>query len=80
VRAVEDLLEGRGGALFLAFLKCSVWVAAVTLPLAWAMVPGARLAFAYPLGCPAAAGGFLFGVGAALTGTALPLDGGWTVH
>jgi uncharacterized protein len=68
VRAVEDLLEGRGGALFLAFLKCAVWVAAITLPLAWAMVPGAHLALSYPLGWPAAAGGFLFGVGAALNG------------
>ena len=68
VRAVEDLLKGRGGALFLAFLKCAVWVAAITLPLAWAMVPGAHLALSYPLGWPAAAGGFLFGVGAALNG------------
>jgi uncharacterized protein len=66
VRAVEDLLDGRGGALFLAFLKCSVWVAATTVPLAWAAVPGGHFAVGYPLAWPVAAGGFLFGVGAAL--------------
>lgn len=68
VRAVEDLLDGRGGALFLAFLKCSVWVAATTVPLAWAAVPGGHFAVGYPLAWPVAAGGFLFGVGAALNG------------
>lgn len=68
VRAVEDLLDGRGGALFLAFLKCAVWVAAITLPLSWAMVPGLHFAPGYPLDWPVAAGGFLFGIGAALNG------------
>lgn len=68
VRAVEDLFDGRGGGLFLAFLKCSIWVAAITLPLSWAMVPGAHIASAAPLAWPVAAGGFLFGVGAALNG------------
>jgi uncharacterized protein len=68
VRAVEDLLEGRGAALFLGFLKCAVWVALVTPPLAWTMVPGAGLACSYPLGWPVVVGGFLFGVGAAVNG------------
>jgi uncharacterized protein len=68
VRAVEDLLEGRGAALFLGFLKCAVWVALVTLPLTWTMVPGARLACSYPLGWPVLVGGFLFGMGAAVNG------------
>ena len=68
VRAIEDVMDGRGGALFFGFLKCSAWVAAVTLPLAWAMAPGARLALAHPVAWPAAAGGLLFGIGAALNG------------
>jgi uncharacterized membrane protein YedE/YeeE len=68
VRAINDLLDGRGGALFLAFLKCSAWVAAITLPLNWIMVPGGHFAPGYPLAWPVAAGGFLFGVGAALNG------------
>src|SRR5215218_9914601 len=68
VRAIEDLLDGRGGALFLAFLKCSIWVAAVTLPLAWGALPGGHSAVGYLLTWQVAAGGFLFGVGAALNG------------
>jgi uncharacterized protein len=68
VRAVEDLLDGRGGTLFLAFLKCSIWVAAITLPLNWAMVPGGHFASGFSLAWPVAAGGFLFGIGAALNG------------
>jgi uncharacterized membrane protein YedE/YeeE len=68
VRAVDDLLEGRGWDLFLGFLRCSLWVAAVTLPLIWFVLPEPRLAFSYPLAWPVVAGGFLFGVGAALNG------------
>lgn len=68
VRAVEELLDGRSGALFLAFLECSVWVAAITLPLAWAALPGGHFATCHPLTWQAAAGGFLFGIGAALNG------------
>lgn len=68
VRAIEDILDDRGGTLFLGFLKCSAWAAAATLPLAWAMAPGARLALAYPVAWPAAVGGLLFGIGAALNG------------
>jgi uncharacterized membrane protein YedE/YeeE len=68
VRAVRDLLEGRGGTLFLGFLKCSAWVAAVTLPLAWTVAPEDHLASGYRPDWPVAAGGFLFGIGAAVNG------------
>ena len=68
VRAIDGLVNGRGAELFVGFLKCSVWVLAVTLALAWTVVPEARLAFGYPLGWEAAAGGFMFGLGAATNG------------
>lgn len=68
VRAIDGMVNGRGAELFVGFLKCSVWVLAVTLALAWSLVPDARLAFGYPLGWEAAAGGFVFGLGAATNG------------
>src|SRR3712207_182179 len=68
VRAVRDLLERRGGTLFLGFLKCAAWVAAVTLPAAWTVAPKAHLAFGYRPDWPVAVGGFLFGIGAAVNG------------
>jgi uncharacterized protein len=68
VRAMQDLLEGRGGTLFLGFLKCSTWVVAVTLPLAWTVALEAHLAFGYRPDWPVAVGGFLFGIGAVING------------
>jgi hypothetical protein len=68
VRAVEDLLERRGSTLFLGFLKCATWAAVVTVLVVWTRVPGAHLAFAFPLSWPVAFGGLLFGVGAAING------------
>jgi hypothetical protein len=68
VRAMQDLLEGRGGTLFLGFLKCSAWVLAVILPLAWTVAPEVHLAFGYRPDWRVAVGGFLFGIGAALNG------------
>ncbi len=68
VRAIDGVVNGRGAELFVGFLKCSVWVFAVTLALAWTAVPDARLAFGYPLTWEAAAGGFVFGLGAAANG------------
>jgi len=47
VRAMRDLLEGRGGRLFLGFLKCSAWVMAITVPVVWTLLPRAHLAFGY---------------------------------
>ena len=68
MRAVEDLLDGRGGTLFLAFLKCSIWAGRDHLPLNWAMVVRRPFRSSYPIAWPVAAGGFLFGVGAVLNG------------
>ncbi len=67
VSATEALLEGGSPRVFLSFLRCSVWVAAISLPLAWA-IPGDQLdGFAVPT-LFTVVGGLLFGIGAAING------------
>ena len=80
VSGIEALLEGKSPRVFLSFLRCSVWVIAVTLPLAWAIDGDQLDAIAAP-GIFTVAGGLLFGVGAAINGgcsfgTLIRLGGG----
>lgn len=67
VSATEALLEGRSPRVFLSFLRCSVWVAAISLPLAWA-IPGDQLDGVVLPTMFTVVGGLLFGVGAAING------------
>ncbi len=67
ISGIETVLAGRSPRVFLSFLRCSVCVLAVTLPIAWLM-PGDQLA---PVRSPMmliAVGGLMFGVGAAING------------
>lgn len=80
ISGIETLLEGRSARVFLSFLRCSVWVIAVTLPLAW-VIDGNQLdRLALPM-AQTLAGGLMFGVGAAINGgcsfgTLIRLGGG----
>lgn len=67
ISGIETLLEGRSPRVFLSFLRCSVWVIAVTLPLAWAIDGNQLDGLALPI-AQTLAGGLLFGVGAAING------------
>ncbi len=80
VSGIEALLEGKSPRVFLSFLRCSVWVIAVTLPLAW-LINGEQLDVIAAPGLITVAGGLLFGVGAAINGgcsfgTLIRLGGG----
>lgn len=80
VSATEALLEGRSPRVFLSFLRCSVWVAAISLPLAWAICGDQLDGVAVPT-MFTVVGGLLFGVGAAINGgcsfgTLIRLGGG----
>lgn len=80
VSGIEALLEGKSPRVFLSFLRCSVWVIAVTLPLAWA-IDGDQLDIVAAPGLVTLVGGLLFGVGAAINGgcsfgTLIRLGGG----
>lgn len=80
VSGIEALIEGRSPRVFLSFLRCSVWVVAVTLPLAWAIGGDQLDLLAVPTWLTLA-GGLLFGVGAAINGgcsfgTLIRLGGG----
>lgn len=68
VRGVEDVIGKRSPRQMLAFLRCSVWVVAITVPFVW-IDRSAHLAMPHLPGFPAIAGGFMFGVGAALNGS-----------
>jgi hypothetical protein len=79
VLGVEQWIEHRSTRQLVAFLHCSLWVALVTVPLAW--LGSAHLAAAIPITIVALLGGLLFGAGAALNGgcsfgTIIRLGGG----
>ncbi len=66
VQGVEEWIERRSTRQLVAFLHCSLWVAAVSVPLAW--FTHVQLAAALPISLVSLAGGLLFGAGAALNG------------
>lgn len=80
VSGIESLLAGRSPRVFLSFLRTSVWVLAVSLPLAWALAGDQLDGVAKPT-LVVLGGGLLFGVGAAVNGgcsfgTLIRLGGG----
>ncbi|WP_155524579.1 YeeE/YedE thiosulfate transporter family protein [Oleisolibacter albus] len=66
VAAVNDLMTGKGARHLLSILACSLWVAAVTVPLHWLNPEGADLAYSLPVSGSLLLGGLLFGAGAAI--------------
>src|SRR5260370_24550842 len=68
VRAVTEFVFSRTGYMFLSIAKSSIWVLVVTFPFFWLMpVESAKLS-GWGLTDVAVLGGFVFGLGAALTG------------
>ena len=68
VRAVAEVLTTRRAYILASFLKTSIWAIAVSLPLFWLLPENTVEVAGYRLGVAPLAGGFLFGVGAALNG------------
>lgn len=68
VRAVAEILSTRQAYILFSFAKAVLWVTAVSLLIAW-MSPGQGIKFqSYAPAWVALAGGFLFGMGAAVNG------------
>lgn len=68
VRAVAEILSTRQAYIFLSFAKAVLWVMAVSLLIAW-LAPGHGIKFqSHAPAWAALAGGFLFGIGAAVNG------------
>lgn len=67
VSGIEALIEGQSPRVFLSFLRCSLWVIAITLPLAWA-IEGDQLDRIAAPSFLTIAGGLAFGIGAAING------------
>ena len=64
---VEEWIERRSARHMLAYLRCSVWVVAVAVPLVW-LDPDAHLAPNLAPSLAALFGGLLFGIGATVNG------------
>jgi uncharacterized membrane protein YedE/YeeE len=80
VSGIESLLAGRSPRVFLSFLRCSVWVLAISLPLAWCLAGDQLDTIARPT-LIGLGGALLFGIGAAVNGgcsfgTLIRLGGG----
>ena len=68
VLAVAEVLSTRRAYMLFSFAKTILWVLAISLPLIW-LLPGARASGSgWAISVSILAGGFLFGVGAALNG------------
>ncbi len=67
ISGIESLLSGRSPRVFLSFVRCSIWVIAISLPLAWLM-PGEQLDMVTWPNWQILLGGALFGAGAAING------------
>lgn len=67
VTGIEQLLDRRSARLLLAFGRASIWSIVVTVVIFWA-VPSAHVTATYAVAGASLAGGFLFGVGAAVNG------------
>jgi hypothetical protein len=68
VRAVAELLGNGSAYMLVSFAKTALWTMAITLPLLWLWPAQAMLAQPYAFTLTALAGGFLFGLGAAVNG------------
>jgi uncharacterized membrane protein YedE/YeeE len=67
VRAVAEVLSARTVFMFGSVAKTVLWVSAITIPFLW-LVPSATPVPGWQLSSWALAGGFVFGIGAALNG------------
>jgi hypothetical protein len=67
VRAVAEVLSTRSAFMFGSVFKTVLWVTAVTVPVLW-LVPSVAPASGWQLSFLALAGGFVFGIGAAING------------
>jgi uncharacterized membrane protein YedE/YeeE len=68
VAAVSELITSKSARIFLSFLKVILWVLVIN-GIATALMPElARPYLSQPLSLPILAGGFIFGVGAAING------------
>ncbi len=68
VRAVEEMLTSRSARVLGSFAKTALWAMAVSIPIVWLWPDRTVPVQGYGLSPSAFAGGFLFGVGAALNG------------
>jgi len=68
VRAVAEIASTRAGYMLASIGKSALWVVAITSPFFWLMPEAGMKLSGWPLTSFALAGGFLFGVGAAMNG------------
>jgi uncharacterized protein len=68
VSGIADVLDHRSARVFLSFFRISVWVALVTIPLCW-FYSASHLPMVYAPDLAVIAGGFIFGIGAAVNGS-----------
>ena len=68
VKAVAEVLTTRRAHIVASFAKTILWILAVTVPMVWLLPAVDGAGQAWPLTAASAAGGYLFGVGAALNG------------
>jgi uncharacterized membrane protein YedE/YeeE len=68
VRAVAEVLSARTAFMLASIGKSVLWVIALTLPFLWLMPAATHSINAWQLTATALAGGFLFGLGAAING------------
>jgi uncharacterized membrane protein YedE/YeeE len=67
VRAVAEVLSSRTAFMFGSVAKTVMWVSAVTIPVLW-LVPSTSPVPGWQFSAWAIAGGFVFGIGAAING------------
>jgi uncharacterized membrane protein YedE/YeeE len=67
VRAVAEVLSSRTAFMFGSVAKTVLWVSAVTIPILW-LVPSTTPVPGWQFSASAIAGGFVFGIGAAING------------
>lgn len=68
VKAVAEIISTRRAYMFTSFMKITIWVFALALPLSWLVPASIPPAQTWAFGWPAVAGGLLFGVGATANG------------
>jgi uncharacterized membrane protein YedE/YeeE len=68
VRAVAEVISARTAFMLASIGKSALWVVALTIPFLWLVPAAASGIGGWPLTASALAGGFLFGLGAALNG------------
>jgi uncharacterized membrane protein YedE/YeeE len=68
LRAVSEVMSARTGFMLVSIFKSALWVIALTLPFIWLAPATASGINGWTLTGTALAGGFVFGIGAALNG------------